>query len=204
MSNRTRAFATALGGLLISGLLYQTLAADSTQLNEAAARVALVPNVIGPWQGQDDPPDEAAFAQTGAKGYWVRTYVHEKTRASVQVILMCGRPGKMGVHTPEVCYSGAGYTIDGQPAAINVQNASEFWSAKFTKKTGQLRLAWAWNARGEWEASSSPRWHFRGEPFLYKLYVSCDVSGTQADVTTEFLRAFLPVAKQTLFDEPGA
>jgi hypothetical protein len=65
-------------------------------------------------------------------------------------------------------------------------------------------LYWAWNADGSWEASSSPRWQFRGAPFLYKLYVSRDINrqpgvAPGADATAQFMREFLPVLDRTLF-----
>ena len=203
MSTRYLAFLAAIAMLFASGVLYHLLASDSESLDAAAARVAMVPTIVGDWQGHDETSDDRAFAQTGAKSYWVRSYVNQKSKASVLVILMCGRPGKMAVHTPEVCYSGAGYEMRDQPAACAI-NDQQFWSAQFTKKSGQLRLFWAWNAHGDWLASSAPRWQFRGEPFLYKLYVSRETnaqtaSTPQTDATAEFLRAFVPELKQTLF-----
>jgi hypothetical protein len=203
MSTRYLAFLAALVMLLASGVMYHVLASDSEQLDAAADRVALVPTVVGDWQGREETAEERAFEQTGAKSYWMRSYVNQKSKASVLVILMCGRPGKMSVHTPEVCYSGAGYEMRDQPVACEINDA-QFWSAQFTKKSGQLRLYWAWNSRGDWQASSAPRWQFRGEPFLYKLYVSretnAQTAGTpQTDPTAEFLRVFVPELKQTLF-----
>ena len=211
MSTRMRACLAAIGVLLCSGVICHLLAKDSAHLDVAAERVPLVPKVVGDWQARDEEPDTRAFEQTGAKGYWVRTYVHQKTKESVLVILMCGRPGKMAVHTPEVCYGGAGYELRDQPSPCAIKGtnaAAQFWSAHFVKKgvnATHLRLYWAWNATGEWEASPGPRWQFRGEPFLFKLYVSRDVSqqpnlAPQADPTAEFLRQFVPVVKQTLFD----
>src|SRR5580765_311066 len=115
MSSRYYAFLAATGALLVSGVLSHSLADDSEQLDAAAARVALVPNVVGAWHGQDEKPADNSFEQTGAKSYWMRHYVNSTTKDSVLVILMCGRAGKMAVHTPEVCYSGAGYELQGQP-----------------------------------------------------------------------------------------
>jgi hypothetical protein len=201
MPTRYYAFLAAIGCLLLSGVLCHSLANDSEQLDAAAARVAQVPQVIGDWHGQDETPEDRSFEQTGAKSYWMRHYVNQKTKDSVLVILMCGRSGRMAVHTPEVCYSGAGYELQDQPTASAIKGDERFWTAQFTKKAGQLRLYWAWNARGTWEASSAPRWEFRGEPFLYKLYVSREISAQepQTDVTAEFLRQFVPVLNATLF-----
>jgi hypothetical protein len=211
MKPRYFAFVAALGMLLLSGVLYHVLARDSDQLDIAAERVALVPMVVGAWQGTEEQGDAASFEQAGAKRYWMRQYVHAGSKETILVILMCGRAGKMSVHTPEVCYRGAGYELgeDPTPCLINGKstNLGSFWTSLFTKKSvppTNLRLYWAWNARGEWEAAASPRWQFRGAPFLYKLYVSRDVGrqtgvAPSADVTADFMREFLPVVDQTLF-----
>jgi hypothetical protein len=210
MRTRIGALSAVVGTLLLSGVVCHLLAKDTAALDDAAARVALVPKTIGAWQAEDEPVDEASFAQAGARGYWMRSYTNQKTKASVLAILMCGRPGKMSVHTPEVCYRGAGYELHDQPADCVIKGDADahLWTARFTKKTGpttNLRLYWAWNARGEWEASPGPRWQYRGAPFLYKLYVSRDISqqpnlAPQADVSAEFLRQFLPALQKTLFE----
>jgi hypothetical protein len=211
MSVRVLTFLVATTVLLASGIICHALAGDSAQLDDAAARVALVPKEVGDWRGHDETPDEQAFAMTGAKGFWMRTYVNGKTRDSVLAILMCGRPGKMAVHTPEVCYRGAGFELREQPTQFvvkaNREAPSQLWTASFLKRSGdpvRLRLYWAWNSRGEWEAPSTPRWQFRGEPFLYKLYVSRENSqqpnaSAQVDPAADFLRAFVPVLNETLF-----
>jgi hypothetical protein len=212
MSPRNLAFLAAVAMLLASGLLYHLLAKDAAQLDPAAERVALVPLAIGAWQGHDEETDRASFEQAGAKNYWMRSYVNSRSNESILVILMCGRAGKMAVHTPEVCYRGAGYELHDQPAPCALKDFGAFWTAQFTKKgttPTHLRLYWAWNAHGSWEASAAPRWEFRGEPFLYKLYVSRDISrqpgvAPGADVTAQFMREFLPVLDRALFPRDGS
>jgi hypothetical protein len=202
-SSRWTSLLIATGILLASGLLVHSNATDSGELEAAAARVAEVPLVIGSWHGTDDASDAASFSQAGAKSYWMRTYVHEESKASLLVILMCGRSGKMAVHTPEVCYQGAGYELVGAPKAYawSAETPQRLWTARFDKKVGrpaQLRLYWGWNAQGNWEAAASPRWQYRGEPFLYKLYVSQE-RASETDAAPDFLRQFVPVLHKTLF-----
>ena len=137
MSPRYRATLTAIGVLLAAGLVCHLLAGDTAPLDAAVARVALVPKTIGAWQGTDEPTDDASFAQAGARGYWTRTYVNQRTKDSVLAILMCGRAGKMAVHSPEVCYRGAGYELNEQAAPRSIKNergeeTDQFWSAQFT------------------------------------------------------------------------
>jgi len=210
LTSRISSFAAATGVLVASGVICHLLASDSEQLDAAAARVALVPHIVGDWHGHDEETDNPSFAMTGAKGMWMRTYTNERSKESVLVILMCGRPGKMAVHTPEVCYRGAGFELREQPATFSLKGdaaGSQLWTALFMKKAiapTRLRLYWAWNGRGDWEASAAPRWQYRGEPFLYKLYVSRENSQqpnmtAQADPAAEFLRVFVPALKKNLF-----
>jgi hypothetical protein len=213
-TSRTLAMIAAIFTLLASGVLYQSLARDSEELDAALVRLPGVPMIIGDWHGSTvelKDVDERAFENAGARGYWMRTYVHERTKASVLVILMCGRAGKMAVHTPEICYRGAGYELTGALAPTLVKSPAgdvlgEFWMGQFTKPQARtsLRLYWAWSVQGAWQASSNPRWEYRGEPFLYKLYVSCERAGRPSstpaeDPAQDFLRQFLPEARGTLF-----
>jgi hypothetical protein len=216
--SRSLSLAVAVLTLVGSGTMCHALARNSEELQEAASRVAQTPMAIGDWQGQDvaeNAEDELAFAQAGAQSHLVRTYVDRRTKVSILVILMCGRPGKMAVHTPEVCYRGAGFEFSGEPAVCSVKNepgaaSLRLWTGLFTKKNGtttNLRLYWAWSAHGDWEASTNPRWQFLRAPFLYKLYISRDL-GSQphvaplADPAEDFLRQLLPALNKTLFPPP--
>jgi len=203
---------TAIAALLVSGFACDWLTGNTDDLVAATARVTDVPRDFGDWHAQDETVDETLFENAGAKSHWTRLYVNQRTRESVLVILMCGRAGRMAVHTPEVCYRGAGFELPGEATTYELKGApgdeaSRFFTAQFTKKGStptSLRLYWAWNARGPWEASPSPRWQFRGAPFLYKLYVSRTLSEptngkSAADPTTDFLQEFVPVLGQKLF-----
>jgi hypothetical protein len=212
MSQRYWATLTAIAVLIASGLVCRQLTGATDQLDAAAARVADVPRELGDWRAHDEAVDQALFDSAGAKGHWTSLYVNQRTHESVLVILMCGRAGRMAVHTPEVCYCGAGYELPGEATACEFKSApgqesARFFTAQFTKKAAtptNLRLYWAWNAQGQWEAAPSPRWQFRGAPFLYKLYVSRTLHDpapgqAAADPTTDFLRQFVPVLNRTLF-----
>jgi hypothetical protein len=181
-------------------------------LEVAVARVTQVPLVIGDWHGKDIPVDAREFAQAGAESYWARTYT-DKNR-SVTVLLMCGQVRHMAVHTPEVCYQGLGFQMVDVPENIVVpygpaRDKAEFWTARFTRQlgfVGDLRLFWAWNGSGTWQAPTSPRWTYAGQPFLYKLYVVEESTAPQRlenDAAVMFLGQFLPVAKAKLFPGEG-
>ena len=187
----------ALGCLLVGGWVHGDWSGrwnSREALVKAVARVERVPMIVGNWQAKTLETDETEFAQARAQSYWMRTYTHTRSKASLQVILMCGRAGHMSVHTPEICYQGAGFEMAGSPEVWSVEEGrrtkdegqgteknplydlrfppslprpSSFWTAQFRKQSGlsgQLRLFWGWNARGEWQACAiraGKRWESR-------------------------------------------
>jgi hypothetical protein len=211
--------------LLAGGLAHGLLSGRwerSWALEAAAARVAHVPVAVGDWRAEPQPADPEVYAQAGAVAYWVRTYRRPGAdRQRVTVILMCGPAGKMSVHTPDVCYRGAGYRQDGPEATVTLRPAprpgsprgaaesgrgDELRVAQFSKPavalTARLRIYWAWSADGAWKAPERPRWTFAGAPFLYKLYAvqdQRDGEAVGADAVSELLRDLLPQLEHCLF-----
>ena len=194
-----------LGSGLVHGLWTERWG-TSQALAEAGARVANVPMQIGDWTGETNSVDIDSFAQAGALTYWSRTYRHD-TGKSVTVILMCGRAGRMAVHTPEVCYRGIGYETSGAISTCSIGDnpKAEFRTARFFREQGdvsQLRILWSWNDGNKWQAPASPRWEFRGEPYLFKLYLVREVTGETSNIDTdpavEFLRELIPTLEKTL------
>ena len=206
---------------LLTGLVLLVLAAlahgvwtgrweMSHALEEATARVKTVPLTFGDWRGEELEPDREAFASAGALTYWMRVYKNCQTGEQITVLLMCGRAGRMAVHTPDLCYRGAGYTIVSEPVRATVPGSEPptvLWNARFLKPSpigdSALRIHWGWSSDGSWEAPEWPRWFFAGKPFLYKLYIVRDVSNanesTRDDASTRFFRALLPELQKTLF-----
>jgi hypothetical protein len=205
---------TTLTLLLAAGVvhgLWTERWTPSPALEQACGQVPLVPLVIGDWQGEDLETDAATYALAGARSYWARTYTNRVNGVSVFAILMCGRTGKMAVHTPEVCYRGAGYDLLETPVHTVLRDdlgteAGVMWSARFAKQAGtgsDLRLYWGWNDGTGWQAPANPRWDFRGRPYLYKLYVSHELNGGADDPTTDFLQQLLPTLKELLTEGAG-
>lgn len=216
---RVLSFTIALLLIVLAGIVHGHFAErwhNSEELDKAAARLEQVPLRFGDWVGQDVDGDPRNFGQAGARAYLIRTYTHARTKASFLVILMCGRAGKMAVHTPEVCYRGAGYDTIDNPVAWPVRtelgdDLGTFSTARFGKQnsgSNDLRLYWGWTAQGPWQAPREPRWQFRGEPYLYKLYVSHDASSPgpppAEGPAQEFLRRFLPELQKALLLEAAA
>jgi hypothetical protein len=206
---------TALALVSASGLVYGLWTArwqKSDELVQALARVPEVPHTLAGWKGHDLDVDTEAFHQARAEAYWMRRY--EKNGEAISVILMCGRAGPLAVHTPDVCYRGAGYEMVGrvEPLTVDVPGGASaaFWTARFQKErpgeTGQLRLLWSWSHDGTWQAPTWPRLTFAGAPFLYKLYVIRETTSADeprpGDPTLALLGELLPALDRTLFRRP--
>ncbi len=203
------AFAMVIASMLVPAL-WSGPRHNPALLEEAAGRVALVPFDFDGWEGKTMDVDREEFEQAGAKTFWARQYT--RRGQMLTVLLMCGKAGRMAVHTPEFCYQGLGYELVSAPQQFALplrteagSAKTEFWTARFNKPLGvsnDLRLFWAWNDGNGWQAPSSPRWQFRRAAFLYKLYIVHPTSAQQAlndELGAEFLPRFLPVADKILF-----
>ena len=184
----------------------------SQELATATAKLEQVPMVIGDWHGESNPPLEARIVeQAGFSSYLNRVYRNQRTGASMRVLLACGRPGPLSVHTPDICYRGAGYEAL-KPQARQVENygrdnaEAEFWKAQFGKADAseptQLRVLWTWSARGVWKAPTNPRISFAGSGALYKLYVIQPMLPDEPhadEVCRDFVGQLLPQLNKSLF-----
>jgi hypothetical protein len=185
----------------------------SEEAERAAARLADLPRAVGAWEGHDEKLDPREVAQAKMTGYLLRRFVHRRTGAALTVLLVCGRPGPVAVHTPDVCFPGAGYGLTRKAerhsvSADGLAQPAEFWVAGFEKEgavSEPLRVFWAWNAAGDWVAPDNPRFQFARSSALYKLYVIRPLTRAdeppEKDPSTDFLRAFLPEAQRCLFPE---
>jgi hypothetical protein len=197
----------AFVALLVSGLVHgfwtQRWQSDAA-LDAAVARLSTVPMQAGSWKGATIEVDPEPFRQARAVGYWMRRYTKPGAGDSITVILMCGRAGHMSVHTPDICFRGAGYEMAGQAVHVRTDQA-EFWTARFRPPgptgAGDLAIYWTWGGDGGWQAPNSPRLTFGGQAYLYKLYVVRETADHDAsdNVTPEFLRHLMPVLNAMLF-----
>src|SRR6185312_15218812 len=123
------------------------------------------------------PPAEIKGARVN--GHRACLFVNRRKGLAINVLLVCGSPGPVSVHTPDICYQGAGYTLSSGPDPFALKGAGAedigLHTATFHKERAavpsELRIFWAWNAAGHWQAPSNPRWTFARSPALYKLYV---------------------------------
>jgi hypothetical protein len=184
---RTFAVITAIIVLLGSGALHGLWTdrwQDAASQDAVAAQLAGLPLQIGPWQGTTLEVDQQDLARAGYAGCVWRRYENRAARDTASVLLVAGQPGRVSVHTPEVCYKGAGYELVGEPerctvTAPSLPRPAEFWKARFVQPGAvtavPLRIYWSWYAGAGWEAPKNPRMTFARVPVLYKLYVIADM-----------------------------
>ncbi|MEO6807849.1 MAG: exosortase-associated EpsI family protein [Isosphaeraceae bacterium] len=207
---------TALAILFTAGLVHSRWSGHLTspqELRSQAAALDRIPLVLGNWHGQSQTLDERMIQVAGISHYLMRQYQNERTGDKLTVLLVCGPPGPISVHTPEVCYTGIGYQqaspltrqrVDAETPA----RGDEFWVAKMAKPDAlvpeSLRILYGWSVGGPWTASDHPRLDFGGAPALYKLYVVSEDGGAESASSSEshpdeaFLRQFLPELRKAL------
>jgi hypothetical protein len=180
----------------------------SEDLRHAAEQLRKVPLSFRDWQGQDIEMDARTQEQAGIDGYLMRHYRRTGRGDTVTVLFVCGRPGHIGAHTPDVCYEGAGYNAIGEPTrrtetVAGILNPVKCFTTEFHKPgplPDPLQIIWTWTGDGEWQAPDNPRVHFVRSPVLYKLYVVTHPGNeAEKEIGWEFLRTFLPEAQKTLF-----
>jgi hypothetical protein len=203
--------AVASAGLIACGLVHgfwtdRWAPAEAPQ--QAADRLEGIPLELGSWRGEriEVKPNQAG---EGVVGCIQRRYLHRQSGVTVVLALVCGRPGPVSIHTPEVCYGASGYDV-GQRSRYTLEmneRTAVFWSAdatrtKATEET-RLRLYWGWNNGQGWTAAEDPRMTFARFPVLHKLYVLRELSNgserTEEEPCEAFLRVLLPALDGSLF-----
>jgi hypothetical protein len=203
------AVAAALTILIGSGLaqgLWTGRWVSDARIKRAVAALQRLPLRFGEWEGTDTPGLSAELRErTGIAGSLHRQYVSRRDGAELSVLLVCGAPGPIATHPPEICLSGAGFTLAESPRPYRTsygapERAATFHAAEFDRPapvgTTRMIVLWAWNGSGDWRTPASPRWTFAARPILYKLYVigRLDRGGLPADgdAAHRLLRDLLP------------
>lgn len=189
-------------------------------LSDYVSRLEQVPVEINDWSGTEmDLDDPESLQRAGIEGYLSRKYVHRDTQQAVTILIVCGRPGPISVHTPDVCYRGAGYVPITSPERVamsrNRQSESQIWTMRFTPPKSridirELKISWYWYTSNGVETPLSARMAFANEPALYKVYFieeiypglqSAEVStrqSTPGSRFSSFLDLFTGVLNQSL------
>ena len=187
----------------------------SAQLEQALAALPRVPATVGDWVGEDRAPlTDAVKRAGGIDGFVVREYRNPRTGDSVTFLLVCGRGGPISVHTPDVCFEGAGHRqlAPEKPQTIDADGrAGTFNVARFATTDvvpTHMEAFWGWSTDGQtWQAPDNPRASLARSRALYKLYVvrRFPVGSPQEKEKTceDFLRRALPELRQALAPTAG-
>jgi hypothetical protein len=178
--------------------------APPLEVTQAAERLKAIPLALGEWEGEvlEVKPGEAG---QGVAGCIRRRYLHRQTGATISLFFVCGRPGPVSIHTPDVCYGASGFQVN-TPSRYECRTGDSMWKAdaariSATEET-RLRLYWGWNDGPVWTAASDPRVQFARRPLLYKLYVVRELSAANEpngrEPCEEFLHTLLPVLQRVL------
>jgi hypothetical protein len=209
-------FLVAGGVILASGVVHGVWTArwgKSRAQEDAVERLESdqMPGDLGPWKSLPFQLDHNMMKAAGADSGWTRLYRHERTGASVVVLLICGRPGRISVHRPEHCYRSAGYEmLSEQPQRQDMKDPrgaglGPCFTNLFRKQAPdgpeQLRIYWSFFAAGAWGAPDNPRETYALQPVLYKLYVIRNVPLTQEgfdDACLDVMQRLAPALKAAL------
>lgn len=185
----------------------------SGELEQASARVSRVPRTFGDWEGRDFELDPDQIRQAQIISYVQRRYVHRQKGTEITVLLVCGRPGPTALHSPNICYEGAGYTpaFEQERKAFTIAGLAApaaFHMVQYQKSgpaPEPLLIYWSWNATGDWQVPDNPPFHFGHHRALYKLYVIRQLTkvdeSLQDDPSPEFIGQFLPEVHKALFQK---
>src|SRR5262245_50043300 len=135
-----------------------------------------------------------------------RVYEHQQTGDVIALTVIMGPPGPVSVHTPDICYVGRDYSVDGDRHRVSVKDAKgadhTFWelALKPNNKTSlgvaPLRVLYGWTTGTQWQAADYPRLGYGGFSHLYKLQMSLTTNSasktTGFDPAQDFLDSFLP------------
>jgi hypothetical protein len=187
----------------------------SETMTVAAAKLQELPLTIGDWDGSYREMDPEVLALTGGLAAVVPRFNNRQTGEVIDLMILYGRPGPVSVHTPDVCYVGAGYAPTAPPThhdiGLEQGNAAQFWTGVFAKphrndSSSVLRILWSWSGDGRWAAPDSPRVTFASKPAICKLYVIHQLTDEneplEKDPCNEFVRVFLPELNRVLFASP--
>ncbi len=107
----------AIALLVLSGVGYRTLAAGYADLSGGiplpSGTLKQLPLQIGDWAGLEVPLDERIVEATDTDDHVNRQYVRRNGKDAVSLFVAYGlRMRDLAPHRPEVCYPGAGWTVD--------------------------------------------------------------------------------------------
>src|SRR5437867_1651463 len=208
-------FIVGLGILVTSEVFHGTWTDRWRISNEPEASCAKLPKqnepmIVGDWKGEPTgpiPDQELVIGEIA--GYFSQNFRHNGHE--IHVLIVCGRPGPISVHSPEVCLGGEGFALDGPKQRLVVELAPpdkpvQLWVGQFYNYDGGIRKDrrqfWTYSPNGAWTAEEKPRLNFARFPALYKIYImrqSRPGEKLEDDPTLDFIKVFMPELQRRLF-----
>lgn len=213
-----RIFYYAMAILLLGGtVLQQVYFSGSTKkkqnelLAEAIKSLDDFPSTVGDWKAVEDHEfSKREIQMLSLAGYVNRSYRNQLTHEIVTIVLFIGPGGTLVVHTPEVCFTGRFFKIDGEPERVDMslgkdQQHGVLRRTLFKSNSQQgnkLLVYYGWSRGTEgWTVPDQPRWTLGSEPLLYKIHVGAVVPNSVRELSDDnpchrFLEAFLPIVQE--------
>jgi hypothetical protein len=128
-----------------------------------------------------------------------RRYTSPGQNYVAAVSIISGVPGAVATHTPDVCYSGSGYsclrgpvreTIDLPGGATATYLVADFERKRATGVERQ-RVRWMWTVDGTWDAPDLARLRYFKVPELYKLYIVTPLAAESPSADPPPVRGFV-------------
>jgi hypothetical protein len=105
-----------------------------------------IPKEVGGWIGQDLPVDQPLFEHTGAVAMLDRNYANAiGDSIAADFGIWIGTEASLP-HSPELCYSGAGWQIDGRKQVVvpDSRGGAQARILTLSKTAGQLRVLYCY------------------------------------------------------------
>lgn len=203
-----------VGSGVIHGLIIDRWG-SSNDLKQVVASLKQVPAEFGDWKSHENTISARELEIGEIDGYLARVYTNQTDENAVNMMIVCGRPGPISVHTPDICFKGAGYQMVKQYERYQIvsgQQGSETcdtFFADFSKPgdilTPNLRVFWTWSDGRQFFAPDSPRVTLAGKSFLYKIYLTRTIErpgdAPDTDPCVSFFRLAMPLLQSSLFSE---
>ena len=176
----------------------------SRENREAPFALKELPRELGDWRVVDGSestlePDIAQIA--GASDHLIRSYINEKSGASVVVTVIYGLATRVWSHTPDVCYPSTGFDAVPPTKDIDIPipettNQARFRVQQFAKFKAGLRdfrrVYHSFRNAGEWGLDMGRKWKsFRYHPGMYKVQIQAQAGSFDDSRDRESLERFI-------------
>jgi hypothetical protein len=171
-------------------------------------RLEELPTSFGDWElVQVSEIGEDAANVLKPYGYFGGAFQNQVTGDLVTMFVIVGPPEHLCGHTPEACFYNRHYEQIGGREVFALESSDssgkphEFWRVPFRRLDvdGMFVPAYySWSDGDRWVAGEDPRFLFAGSSYVFKVQLSCNLSGSrtteETDPCQEFLAAFVPIA----------